>query len=436
MSSISTDKKGNRRILFNDACGKRRAVYLGKCSKRSADTVCLRVGLIMSAKLSTGPLDDETARWVAQLDETMTSKLANVGLIPKRDVQVLGDFLDSYIESRTDVKPLTHQRLKEAAAKIVAYFGHDRPLHSINREDANDFRRHLLTKLGDNTVRRLLSRLKQFMQVAVRKGLIRENPLVELKGLSVRPNKSRSHFITHEVTERLIDAAPDCQWRLIIALARYAGLRIPSEMVLLKWSDINWEQGKMLVHSPKTAHHVGGDSRLVPIFPELKPHLEEAWELAEQGAVYVVEKYRDAGQNLRTQFQRIIQRAGLQPWEKLFVNMRASRATELADRFPGHLCAAWLGHSEKIADAHYRQVTDAHFKMAIENPTRNPTQQVSAEARDDEQSPITPDHEPPIFQGFANSREHMHKSIIPPTGFEPVTCGLGNRRSIHLSYEG
>jgi hypothetical protein len=79
----------------------------------------------------------------------------------------------------------------------------------------------------------------------------------------------------------------------------------------------------------------------------------------------VIERYRDAGQNLRTQFKRYILKAGEKPWMKLWQNLRVSRATELADLYPSHVCAAWLGHSEKITDALYRQVTDAHFDRAI-----------------------------------------------------------------------
>ena len=65
---------------------------------------------------------------------------------------------------------------------------------------------------------------------------------------------------------------------------------------------------------------------------------------------YVITRYRDTGANLRTQLNRYIVAAGLTPWEKPFQNLRVSRATELAEEYPSHLAAAWLGHSEKIAD--------------------------------------------------------------------------------------
>ena len=33
--------------------------------------------------------------------------------------------------------------------------------------------------------------------------------------------------------------------------------------------------------------------------------------------------------------------------------------------FPAHVVAAWLGHTVRVADAHYNQVTDEHFRRAI-----------------------------------------------------------------------
>ena len=57
-------------------------------------------------------------------------------------------------------------------------------------------------------------------------------------------------------------------------------------------------------------------------------------------------------QNQLTQFMRILQRAGLKPWERLFHNLRASRQTELADQLPLPIVTDWIGNSPDIADRH------------------------------------------------------------------------------------
>jgi hypothetical protein len=85
----------------------------------------------------------------------------------------------------------------------------------------------------------------------------------------------------------------------------------------------------MAVQSPKTAHQ-GKPSRVVPIFTELKPYLQAAWEAAPEGAEYVIVRHRGSNVSLRTQLQRIPSRAGVKPWPKLFQNLRSSRQTELA----------------------------------------------------------------------------------------------------------
>ena len=181
----------------------------------------------------------------------------------------------------------------------------------------------------------------------------------------MRENRKRDYFITREEAAKVIDACPDAQWRLLFALSRFAGLRCPSEHLGLRWGDIDLAGNRFTVHSSKTEHHPGGESRQVPIFPELRRYLEEVDEQAEPGTEWVITRYRGDDTNLRTQLQKIIKRAGLTPWPKLWQNLRATRATELvSEGWPEYKVCKWLGHTKLVAEKHYWQVTDDDYEAA------------------------------------------------------------------------
>ena len=218
--------------------------------------------------------------------------------------------------------------------------------------------------LAPNTIRKRISNAKQFFQDAVAREVLTKNPFIELNG-SVGANHERDYFITREVADQVLEACPDDQWRLLFALSRFGGLRCPSEHLALRWTDIDWATCRMRVTSPKTEHYEGGGYRVVPLFPELRGELDRVFTKRDNDQPFVIFRYRQTNANLRTQFQRILKQAGIQPWPKLFQNLRASRATELADEYPEHVAAAWIGHSPDIAKRHYWRVTEEHFTNAV-----------------------------------------------------------------------
>jgi integrase len=108
-------------------------------------------------------------------------------------------------------------------------------------------------------------------------------------------NPARQRFIPAETIEKVIEKCPDPEWKLIFALARFGGLRVPSETNALRWSDIDFASGRMRVRSPKTEHHEGRESREVPIFPALLPYLRAVHEQRGQPEIGDVISHRTAG---------------------------------------------------------------------------------------------------------------------------------------------
>ncbi len=400
MASIVKDSNGRKRILFFNADRERKTIRLGKATMQQAAAVKLRIESLIAAKINGTAPDDDTSRWVASIGDDLHDKLAGNGLVSPREKAkevTLAAFLNGYIAKRSDVKAGTTTVYGHTRRCLVEYFGADKPLIEITIADAKDWRRWLGQPknadepakggqgLSDNTVRRRCGIARQFFADAVEQRLIAENPFGRMKGVSVRANKSRYHFVDRDVAEQVLAACPDAQWRLLFALSRYGGLRCPSEHLGLRWGDIDWERCRITVRSPKTEHHEGKAERIIPLFPELRLHLQAVLDelledfdpkekrLSEQP---VITRYRDRNCNLRTQLCKIIRRAGLNPWPKLFQNLRSTRETELAEEFPMHVVCEWIGNSQAVAAKHYLQTTDEHFAKAAQNAAHNTTQPV------------------------------------------------------------
>lgn len=399
MASIANDPGGRKRILFLDKHGDRKAIWLGKVSKRTADEVKTKVESIVTAAIAGHTIDGETAAWLGKIGDPLHGKLAKAGLVTPRESptaakqSTLGEFLQGYMVSRTDIKPSTRCNLEVCKGRLVEFFGQNRALDEITVADAKRWEIWLKERYAKATIGRTIRRAKQFFQAAIDSEIIDKNPFAKIKAPG-QANEARKFFVTLEAAYKVVDACPDAEWRLLFALSRFGGLRCPSEHLGLTWPDVDWEHDRFKVVSPKKEHLDGEGIRWVPIFPELRPYLEEAFELAPEGSLHVISRYRDSRVNLRTQFMRIIRKAGLNPWPRLFQNLRSSRETELAKTFPIHVVCAWIGNSAAIAQKHYLQVTDADFHRAAKTDSAPDSAFWPKTAQNTAQHPARTEHAP------------------------------------------
>jgi len=342
----------------------------------------------------------------------------------------------------------------QVVKNLVAFFGAACPLVSITPAQAEAFRQHLVASgLRDTTIHKRLQHCRMFFNCAKRQRLVEHNPFELVKHRRGDAAERRAYVPVADVL-RLMDYCPNDTWRVLLALARFGGLRIPSEAFSLKWTDVDWERGRLAVPCPKTEHLPGRGYRVVPLFPLLRQYLDAAWAKAPEGAVYVIpDEYRRRAQgpggwrnaNLRTTLEKIIRRAGLPPWPRLWHSLRASCESDLAASFPLAAVTKWLGNTPAIALQHYVDPTDALFQQAanwvpptggndIVSGSGTPVAQIPAQQSAAWHSilrnlPNLPSPQNIAVQKLATTFQPIHPPKVEDRGFEPLTFWMPSRRS-------
>ena len=270
------------------------------------------------------------------------SAIRSVGLrvIPRRASSTLEAFLEAYIDGRTDLKPRTLAKLRTTQEYLVDRFGAEKPLRDIYAR-----RRGQLSSVPP---RRVTARTRPastchhqaVFHAAARRRLIPSNPFADLKSVT-QANPER--FTSCPWRSRPgAGCLPDTEWRLIFALSRFGGLRCPSEHLGLRWIT-STGNGPNDDPQPQDGTPRGGASRVIPIFPELRPYLEPAFEEAPEGADYVITRIgtrtriyapiwnASSGGRLGALAQAVPESAG------------STRQTELEETFPTHVVCEWIG---------------------------------------------------------------------------------------------
>ena len=340
--------------------GKLRKLWLGPISASGCKLICQHLDALKHAAEAAVPASANSLKWARSTDERIQKQLAKWGLIELGSTESLPKLVGAYAERYRDAVSganSTKKRWKNTVSKLLQFFPPHVSLSAVSPGDAERVAKSIRSQFSSSHAGKLLSDFKQIFAAGGKDRLITENPFehINTKG---QHDKARETYVEAATINKLLEHC-DTHFAAIITLARFAGLRVPSEPLALELSHLDLPAGKMSIWSPKTGF------RVCPIFPECRPHLEKLWDQAAEGQKHLFTRARSSAATVwRDKLLSVCQAASVKPWPKLWQNLRASARTDLESRFPAFVCDSWLGHSSRIAAKHYSRVNDQHFAEA------------------------------------------------------------------------
>ncbi len=293
----------------------------------------------------------------------------------RRDVSrspELGEFLDSYYEARrTELAPGTMELHRQTGRYLIGFFGEHRRLDSIRRPEARAFKTALADgnlahvnkrrkdgPMAPTTVDQHVRHARKFFNHALDDDLITFNPFDRL-GQNDAVEKDW-HYVDPGEFARLMAAAKPA-WRLLLALCRWAGLRL-EEALELPWAKIDWEKRRIVVISREDWTVKDKDARTIPMGPELHDLLKGAYD---GGSIPVIPEGGVSPRNVWRDFLVLCKRAGVTPYPKPFHALRKSCITDWAARFPAHVVKEWAGHGDlRTTLKYYLKVSEGDYLKA------------------------------------------------------------------------
>lgn len=360
MASVWKHKRGGWYLEIAMPVGPSRKIYLGRIPSSAAQSVRLRAEQLGRLARVGEPPTPELAAWLSACDQTFLAALGAVGLLRawKSDATPrLVDWWAQYVSRRTDFSASTLKGWQTAFLHVSQRWPHQ-TLNQINALDAKTFSRDLGLAVSESHAAKIVGRCAQVFRAAIDAKLVTENPFDGIK-LGRAIDKTRKRYVDDATARRVLEGFATLEGRALFALARWCGLRVVCETLPLTWAHVDWAENRLTIpNNTKTG------LRVVPLFEPARTELASLYDAAPE-TPWVFNRCRaSAGTQWRTWLLTACRTAGVEPWPKLWHNLRAACRTDLEERFPSHVCDCWVGHSTRVAKDHYLRVTPDHWAAA------------------------------------------------------------------------
>ena len=262
----------------------------------------------------------------------------------------LSKLLENYLEqTRTQIEKSTADSAAYRMRDLINAIG-NKYADEVTYNDCERFQQHCIDRgLSPATVNTHIKMVKRIFSLAVKRGLIEENPFLGLPLLKV-PRKHVRLFNANEF-DRIMRAARTQIWKARILLAKTAGLR-RGEILNLTIGDIDFANKKIFVQPKKETSQTwrwvvkDKDRREVPLTDEAAQLLVDIHAELPEGQPYLLlspERYQHLLKlkakgllidrvrkcpdgNCRRNWQMICKRAGIS--DGTFHDLRATCITE------------------------------------------------------------------------------------------------------------
>ena len=247
----------------------------------------------------------------------------------------------------------TYHIYKEILGKFIAFTG-DISLTKISSHHVDMFMAERLKHIRPVSASIEFRTVKAALNTAVRWSLIQSNPFSKCK--APRPEEKSPKFFSKEDFQKLMETMTEAWLKNVVWFALFTGMR-RSEIINLKWDDLDFERRSISIHSSSTFKTKAGKRRVIPISDGALHLLKSITRQPDNECVFTIYGRQIKAEWLTHRFKHYCKRAGL--GELHFHNLRSSFASWLVmSGVEIYSVSKLLGHSSVvITEKHY-----AHLK--------------------------------------------------------------------------